>query len=403
MTDQVLERSSGGTVSCSAVVSDSADRSSIRLESRLERCQEVHFSSDVFSADNSLVENCIAGRTPLVVLSPAVDRLYGPRIRSYFDGLAAPSHFLVLQRGERSKVIDGALEICERASVVGLRRTDPIVAIGGGVCSDICGVAAALHRRGTPHINVPTTLIGLVDAGIGTKNGVNHGGRKSALGSFHPPEHAILDRAFLATLPGWAIASGLAEVIKLATATDSRLFALVAESGASLVRTRFQDPGGAADTIIERSVRGMLVQLADNLFEIDNYRRRVDFGHTFSPYFETASAYSLTHGEAVALDIALSTEIARALGHIEDSEGEAILSLLELVGLELVWQNTSVSDLWQTLQAVLEHRNGDLHLVVPSSVGECTFVPMECITPQLLRACTDGLQCRPANAELGIP
>jgi 2-epi-5-epi-valiolone synthase len=371
----------------------------LRVESRLERCQEIHFARDVLGTDNPLVAECLGGRDALVVFSPSIDRFYGRRIRTYFAAQRpdASTEFMVLARTEESKTIDAALSVAERACTAGLSRTSPIVAIGGGVCSDICGVAAALYRRGTPHVNIPTTLIGLVDAGIGTKNAVNHAGRKSCLGSFHPPEHVILDGGFLATLPRRSIAGGFAEIIKLATVSDRALFDVLTDHAATALRSKFREPEWAASKMIDMAVRGMIDQLAENLFEIRDYRRKVDFGHTFSPYFETASHHTLSHGEAVAIDIALSAEIAARVGLVTGHELEAILSLIEAVGLALVWPGTSVCDLWRSLQSIVEHRNGDLHLVVPSSIGNCEYLELGALSPQVLDSCLERLAHRPRS------
>jgi 3-dehydroquinate synthetase len=330
------------------------------------------------------------------VMSPSVHRLYGQRIRAYF---AAPgrTQFMVLDRAEPSKSLGGVIEVCERATAAGLLRTSPIVAIGGGVCSDICGLAASLHRRGIPHINVPTTLIGLVDAGIGTKNAVNHEGRKSALGSFHPPEHSLLDPGFLTTLPRRHLVNGMAEIAKLAIVRDPCLFTLLRREGTAVVGSGFRR-SAAAEAIILRAVAGMLAELAMNLYEVGDLRRSVDFGHTFSPYIEVASGHDVLHGEAVAMDIALSAQIAHELGLLDGDDLDQIIGLLRDLGLTATWDGLSVDDLWASLASIVQHRNDELHLVVPTGIGRCMFLRQEAINPRLLVRCLQRLAgcCRTA-------
>ncbi|CAM3726322.1 sedoheptulose 7-phosphate cyclase [Kibdelosporangium persicum] len=376
-------RCSGGQISASSTLEDSGRL--MGLQSRLDRAHHVAMTRNAFAPDNALVRNCLAGRDALVVMSPSVHRLYGPRIRAYFEEVT-DVHFMVLHRTEASKSLDAVVEVTERAAAVGLRRTSPIVAIGGGVCTDISGLAAALHRRGVPHFNVPTTLVGLVDAGIGTKNAVNHGRRKSALGTFYPPEHTVLDIDFLATLPRRQLANGLAEIIKLAVVKDRPLFELLDRYGMRLLDCGFRRPVRAADEIVWRAAAGMLAELARNQFEIGDFRRKVDFGHTFSPYIEVASGHSVLHGEAVAMDIALSAQLAHALGLLTEADLERILTMLETTGLALVWPGLSVDALCATLPSIVEHRNGDLHLVVPTGIGTCEFLGAADINPALLRA-----------------
>jgi 3-dehydroquinate synthase len=386
-------------VSASAQLTESDGGDVLRLESERRQVHQVTTTRDLLSSANPLLRDCLGARSALVVVSPSVWRLYGHDIRAYFAAQPAPCsvEFMVLDRSESSKSLDAAIEVCDRAEAAGIRRTSPIVAIGGGVCTDICGLAAALHHRGIPHIKVPTTLVGLIDAGIGTKNAVNHGCRKSAVGSFHPPEHSLLDARFLASLPRRHLANGMAEIVKLAVVGDESLFDLLACDGTALILSGFQAPAAAAARTIRRSVTGMLAELARNPFEHAEFRRKVDFGHTFSPHIEVASGHEVLHGEAVAMDVALSSQIARELGLLTEAELDRILALLEAFGLALTWPRLSIDALWAALPAVAEHRNGDLHLVVPCAIGGCDYLGLEAISPALLRTCVDRLAGRSAD------
>lgn len=381
-------RSTARAVSSVSRLTRGADGTVFEMESTLRRTQRVTVSPGLLSPGNPVLSEALDGRQALVVVSPSVHRLYGGSIRRYFaaDPGTPPPQFMILHCSEASKSLNAAVEVCERAAVTELRRTSPIVAIGGGVCCDVSGLAAALHRRGVPHIKVPTTLVGLVDAGIGTKNAVNHGGRKSALGSFHPPEHALLDVTFLRTLPRRHLVNGLAEVVKMAVVTDAELFDLLACDAATLVESGFRTPANSAAQLVSLSVADMLGELQQNLYENADYRRRADFGHTFSPYFEVASGHSILHGEAVAMDIALSAQIASALGLLADPALEQILCLLETVGLPLSWPRLSVDALWNSLAGIVDHRDGDLHLVVPTTIGNCEYLDIEAISPQLIES-----------------
>lgn len=358
----------------------------IRMRPTTAQTQEVVFTRDVLATGNPLLRDCLGGRTALIVVSPSIDRLYGAQIKEYFATERGVG-YMVLHCTEASKTLGAAIEVCERATELGLHRMSPIIAIGGGVCTDVCGVAAALLRRGIPHINLPTTVVGLIDAGIGIKNAVNHAGRKSALGAFHAPEYSLLDPSFLATLPRRQLVNGLAEAIKLAVVSDATLFDELADGGVALA-----EPGAASslplmEQVIRRSVTGMLHELAQNPFERKDFRRKVDFGHTFGPYFETASHHEVLHGEAVAMDMALSVEVAFRTGRLDSADRGRILDVVTAVGLPLVWPATSVADLWASLSSIVEHRNGELHLVVPTGIGTCDFVGMGELSPAFLAGC----------------
>lgn len=366
------------------------------FESQLRRVHQVTFTRDVFAPDNPLLRDSIGERSALVVAGQVVDQLYGERIRAYFGSRIAEHaiEYTVLRRAEATKTLDAAIDVCERAAQAGLHRLSPIVAVGGGVCSDICGLAADLHHRGIPRINVPTTLTGMIDAGIGLKCAVNHGGRKSALGAFHPPERTLIDAGLLASLPTRELASGLAEIVKLAVASDAPLFGVLAEDLPTLMASRFRSPARSAWRVLRGSVEDMLRELALNPFEIADFRRKVDFGHTFSPYFEGASGHAILHGEAVAMDIALSAAVACERGRLTPQERDQILGMLRAAGLALTWPGTSVDDLWHSLASIVEHRNGDLNLVIPTAIGDCDYLGLLDINPELLQVCHDWLEER---------
>ena len=387
----------------SAATTLSENGNTLSMQSNLQRHHNVTFSRTILNPDNPILRDCIDGRDVLVVCTPSVDRLYGQQIHSYVSTLSRRAHskVVVMPCTESTKSIQAAVEVCEHAETVGLRRMSPIVAIGGGVCTDVVGLAAALHHRGIPHIKVPTTLIGIVDAGIGTKNAVNHGDRKSAFGTFHPPEHSLLDPAFLSTLPRRHIRNGVAEIAKVAIVADRPLFDLLAGHGRELVDSRFSlsdDP--VAAEVLRLSVAGMLSELSSNLFEITDYRRRMDFGHTFSPYMEVASNFTVLHGEAVAMDIALSTQIANNIGLVSDVTSNRILSLLEDLGLDLTCPSTSPETLWASLQSITQHRNGDLHLVVPTGIGTCQYLGIDAISPSVVADAQQKLSRRTVAAQL---
>jgi 3-dehydroquinate synthase len=137
--------------------------------------------------------------------------------------------------------------------------------------------------------------------------------------------------------------------------------------------------------------------VSENLFEQVDYRRKVDFGHTLSPYIEVASEHEVLHGEAVAMDAALSSQIAHDLGLLDAADLDRILSLLSGLGLSLVWAPMQVDVMWSTLSTVNEHRNGDLHLVVPTGIGSCAYLGLDAVTPQVLKDAHERLLLRPTR------
>jgi 3-dehydroquinate synthase len=255
-----------------------------------------------------------------------------------------------------------------------LDRHSVLVAFGGGVCSDVVGFAASMIRRGIAYIRVPTTLVGQIDAGVGLKTGVNFRAGKNYLGSFHPPERVLIDPAFLGTLPARELRQGLAEMVKIALVRDPALFACLEECGGRLLQSRFCDPQAIAEHAIHRAIALMLEELGANPFENRTLERLVDMGHSFSPELESASGFTLPHGDAVAVDIALTCALAVELGMLDEEDALRIVAVLMQLGLPTNHELLDAALCRRAVRSVVLHRGGRLNLVVPTAIGSADFV-----------------------------
>jgi 3-dehydroquinate synthetase len=335
---------------------------------------EVVNTPDLFHPQNEALLSVgrIENGRRFVVVDSNVERHYSAQIRNYFSHHKVEAKIITFPGGEENKTIENYLSIVrELDSFPIYRRDEPIIAIGGGVLTDVVGFVAGSYRRGVPHIKVPTTLIGYIDASIGIKTGVNFNGNKNRLGAFASPQKVLLDKSFLKTLPKRHILNGICEIIKLAIIKDAGLFSLLETHGVKSVDAQFQNEEG--DTILDRTICGMLEELQPNLFEED-LARKVDFGHTFSYGLETRHETHLLHGEAVLLDIAVSILIARKRNLLSDEETGRIFHLITKLGIML---DTTILDphlLWHSLQERTYHRNGLQRVPLPYGLGQCVFV-----------------------------
>ena len=316
----------------------------------------------------------IEGRRALIVSTPTVRSLYEPLLSHIATCHPRPVTDTTLVCCERDKTLESVELVCRIAHDAGLGRGDVLVAIGGGVCTDIVTMAASMLRRGIGHVRVPTTLVGQIDAGLGLKGAVNFGGTKSFLGTFWPPIGVVIDPSVLRTLPPRLLCQGLAEIVKIAVVRDSELFALVAEHHALLVSSGFQRPSAVAQRILRLAARGMLAELDANPYEDCSFERLVDFGHTVSPVLEAAAGFALTHGEAVAVDIALSATLAEQLGLLCEADRDAIVSTLRALRLP-VFSSLLTAQLCATaMRQAASHRGGQVNLVLPTSIGQAVFI-----------------------------
>ena len=325
-----------------------------------------------------------------VVVDGNVERCYSAEIRNYFEYHGVDTKIITFPSGEENKSIENYLSILgELDSFPIHRRDEPIIAIGGGVLTDVVGFVASSYRRSVPHIKVPTTLMGYVDASLGIKAGINFNGHKNRLGSFEPPLRVLLDKSFLKTLPRRHILNGVCEIIKLAVIKDAELFSLLELYGANSVTARFQDDIGGS--ILDRAISGMLEELQPNLFE-QNLARKVDFGHTFSYGLETRHDAHLLHGEAVLLDIAISVLIAKARGVLSEDDTDRIFNLISKLGIALDAGILDPVQLWQSLEERVHHRNRLQRVPMPDGIGNCVFI--NDIKPDEIQSATRMLKNR---------
>lgn len=313
-----------------------------------------------------------------VVVDAAVDLLYGERIRAYLKHHAVDHHIHVIESTEQNKNPQTMLTIIDRLDEFGIdRRREPIIAIGGGVLLDIVGLAGSLYRRKTPYVRVPTTLIGIVDAGVGAKTGVNFGRHKNRLGSYEPPAVALLDRSFVATQEPREISNGLAEILKIGLIKDRVLFELLEEHGARLLAERLQGESPeselAAREVLRRAVHGMLEELQSNLWEAQ-LERLVDYGHSFGPALEMAALPALLHGESVAVDMALTTVIGRRRGLVSAEDTNRVLRVMRALGLPTYHPLLATGLPVEALVETTRHRDGLQRLPLPVGIGAAEFV-----------------------------
>ncbi|RBM06242.1 sedoheptulose 7-phosphate cyclase [Streptomyces sp. PT12] len=329
-----------------------------------------------------------------VVVDARVDLLHGDRIRSYLDHHDIDHHLCVVRADESVKSFETAAHIVREIDAFGIaRRREPVIVIGGGVLMDIVGLVGSLYRRGTPFVRVPTTLIGLVDAGVGAKTGVNFNGHKNRLGTYFPADLTLLDRRFLTTLDRRHLSNGLAEILKIGLIKDRGLFELLEQQGPLLLEEKLQGLSGAGELaaaeVLRRAIHGMLEELQPNLWETE-LERVVDYGHTFSPTVEMRALPELLHGEAVCVDMALTTVLGERRGLVSVAERERVLAVMASLGLPS-WNDLLTGEILDAaLRDTVRHRDGQQRLPLPVGIGSALFV--NDVTAHELAAAVDVLR-----------
>lgn len=292
----------------------------------------------------------------------------------YKDRIANDVTVLTIETSESSKDWNNAqrvLKFFEDQQI--LRRSEPVLAIGGGVLLDLVGFCCSIYRRGIPYIRIPTTLLAIVDASVGAKTSINHFDRRNRLGSFYTPVATLIDKSFIKTQDHREISNGVAEIIKMAIILDKELFALLESNPELLVKQKFQN-SATADNIIDLAITGMVNELNNNLWE-KNLQRSVDFGHSFSPFVEMKNINKLLHGEAVILDCLFSACISNLRGLLSPTDLQRIFSVVQHYNLPIGHADFYDADLlWAGLQDVATHRNGNQNVPLPTAIGSFSIV-----------------------------
>ena len=274
-------------------------------------CVDVAPPYDVVVAPGALSEagRALAGsRRVAVVSQAAVADCYADVVR---DSLDAESELFLMADGEEAKTLRTVEDLCRHFATWGLLRGDAVIALGGGVVGDTAGFAAATYHRGIAVLQVPTTLLAMVDAAIGGKTAVNLPEGKNLVGAFHQPVGVLADTDTLSTLPDAEYRSGLGEVAKYALMGD------VIEDPNGLVEllrlhtseVLARDPEVLGD-LVTRCVRIKADIVARDPEERTGVRATLNLGHTFAHALETAGGYGLTHGEAVAIGLVFAGALA---------------------------------------------------------------------------------------------
>jgi 3-dehydroquinate synthase len=349
---------------------------------------KLTYSADIFNPLNHDLVSYKTNDRVMIVIDQNVHKFYAVQLMEYFNSHNVKYSMLVIDTNEESKNWEDADYILQFFEDEGVLRREPIIAIGGGVLLDIVGFACSIYRRGIPYIKVPTTLLAIVDASVGSKVAVNHFERRNRLGAYYPPIATLIDKKFIKTQSEREIINGIAEIFKLAIIKSPELFALLEENAELLIEEKFQH-GAVPVRVINLAITDMIAELGPNLWE-RKLDRCVDFGHTFSPVIEMKNLTQefdpdnppyftkdtmLLHGEAVALDCLYSSCIACLRGYIGQSVLNRIFNLAKRLKLKTYHEDfTKIELLQQSLADATKHRNGNQFAPLPIYVGNYKIV-----------------------------
>ena len=317
----------------------------------------------------ALWRGAITGKHVLIVSNEVVAPLYLERVRAQLDDVALST--LVLPDGEAHKTLASAARVFDALATLKASRDACIVALGGGVIGDLAGFAAACWMRGIGFVQMPTTLLAMVDSSVGGKTAVDLPAGKNLVGAFHQPRAVVIDTATLATLPERELRAGLAEVIKYGALGDAEFFGWLERHATQLLA---RDPAVLAEAIAHCCAQKAGIVARDETEQGE--RALLNFGHTFGHALETVAGYgTLLHGEGVAIGMCLAAELSARLGRAPAQDGERLRRLLAQCGLPTAMPGGLRGDqVLATMKLDKKNLSGRLRLILWRGIGQAEIV-----------------------------
>ena len=320
---------------------------------------DVIIGYDTIALLGKKIKELFSGASVCVVTDDTVASYHLEKIKQILKDAEVKSDSFIFPHGEKSKNPKVLFEVLEHLASKHFSRKDVLVALGGGVTGDLTGLAAAMFMRGMHLIQVPTTLLAMVDSSVGGKTAVNLEAGKNLAGVFNQPELVLCDTQMLKTLPNEYFADGMAEVIKYGVIADRNLFDMVKD--------------GEVYDKLERVI-ARCVEIKRNVVDEDEFdqgnRQLLNFGHTMAHAIEKVSNYSISHGSAVAMGMVIMSEIADNNSYsFEKCSDEIIDALLENnLPIGCPYKN---SELFSATVSDKKCASGRISIIVPERIGKC--------------------------------
>jgi len=331
---------------------------------------DIRIITDLFNTQNEFLNNHIINKRAFCIVDLNVSKLYKEKWENYFLHYNIQAYCYTVESSEKIKNISTVTDFINFCFGLNISRKDSIICIGGGIVCDIGGFSASLIRRGTPCIKIPTTLIGIIDASIGVKNGVNFSNIKNSIGGYSAPSVVFCDLFFLKTLSINQIKFGLVEMIKIIALKDVDTWELLKKNVHSFYEVKIND---VVIELIRRSILFMIEELRDNLYE-QKLERIVDYGHEFGHQIEVITEYQLSHGESVGIGMIISNIIARNNKLITGTAFDDFYTFYSQLNLPLWHKKLNADLLYESKDSIRRHKNGKVSLVSIRKIGQPIFI-----------------------------
>ncbi|MGI6435086.1 MAG: 3-dehydroquinate synthase [Syntrophomonadaceae bacterium] len=329
------------------------------------RSYDIMIGPGLLEQAGALIAQQVGMQRALLVSNPLVFSLYGEKVLQSMDEQGMTVTVALMPDGERFKNIKEAMKVLDQAVRAGLERFSPVIALGGGVVGDLAGFVSAIYQRGTPLVQIPTTLLAQVDSSVGGKVAVNHRQGKNLIGAFHQPRLVLIDTCTLNTLTPRDYRSGLGEVVKYGMAFDAELFSYIEQHSGPII----QRSSPVLAWLIECCCRLKSQIVARDEHE-QGLRMSLNLGHTFGHALEKLGHYNeYTHGEAVVMGTMAAACLACHLGLLAADELMRLNNLYDRLGLRSRFPDYSPAAVYRLMQKDKKVSQGKMRLILPEGIG----------------------------------
>jgi 3-dehydroquinate synthase len=311
-----------------------------------------------------LLEQYCPAAAYAVISDSHVAKLYGESLAKQVSGAGCQVELFTFPAGERNKTRETWASLSDRMLAAHFGRDCAVIALGGGVVGDVAGFVAATYLRGVPLVQVPTSLLAMIDSSIGGKTGVDAAAGKNLLGAFHQPRLVVADLELLGSLSTGQLAAGLAEAVKHGVIADAEYFHFLERDHARILAK----DAPSLERVVRRSVEIKAAIVAQDEREAGR-RAILNFGHTIGHAIEATSKYEVLHGEAVAMGMVYEAQLAESLGIAGAGTAQRIAGLLERFRLPVERPESRVEELIEAMRGDKKARAGAIRFALPQTIG----------------------------------
>lgn len=334
----------------------------IKLKSNRDDSYPIYIEMGCESKIPGYLKKHKLGKKYAIITDSKVKNLYAHKLKRLLKKEDIEAEIFSFPNGEKSKNLQTIEKLAEELIESKFDRNDCIIALGGGVVGDIAGFLASIYMRAIPFIQIPTTLLAMVDSSVGGKTGVDLKSGKNLVGTFTQPKAVFIDSKYLKTLSPKQIKNGLGEVVKYGVIRDKSLFKFIEQNFNKILKLE----DDCIKTIIEKSVK-IKAKVVEEDEKEANIRMILNYGHTYGHAVEKMSDFKLLHGYAISIGMVLENKIALEKKLLKEDQSQRIKNLLKSIGLPTMTMNKPTL---KDLQSDKKKQGDSINIVLPTEIGK---------------------------------